>query len=63
MVKILMMSAKMATPALLEKRYFEINVITSYVLSVTSAKKFCRMTQITLWMWLFDHSFVTLAFV
>ena len=40
MVKILMMSAKMAAPALLEKRYFEINVITSYVLSVTSAKNF-----------------------
>ena len=63
MVKILMMPAKMATPALLKERYFEIKVITSYILSMTSPAKFCHMTQIILWMWSCDQSLVTLAFV
>ena len=49
MVKILMMSAK--------------KVITSYILSMTSQKKNCHMTQIILWMWLCDLSLVTLVFV
>ena len=58
MVKILMMSAKMAAPGLLK-----IKVITSYILSMTSPTKFCQMTQIILWMWSCDQSLVTLAFV
>ena len=40
-IQILMMPAKMATPGLLK-----IKVITSYIKSVTSPTKFCRMTQI-----------------
>ena len=63
MVKILMMSVKMAVPALLKKRYFEIKVITSYILSVTSPKIFYHMTHIILWMWSCDQNLVTLAFV
>ena len=63
MVKILMMSAKMATPGLLKIKYFEIKVITSYILSMTSPTKFCHMTQIILWMWSCDQSLITLAFV
>ena len=57
MVKILMMSAKMATPGLLK-----LKVITSYILSMTSSTKFCHMTQIILRMWSWDQSLVTLAF-
>ena len=68
MVKILMMSAKMTSPALLKifryyLRYFEIKVTTSYILSMTLPKKFCQMTQIILWMWSCDQSLVTLAYV
>ena len=63
MVKILMMSAKTATPGLLKKRYFEIKIIMSYIMYMTSPTKFCRMTQIILWMWSYDQSLVTLAFV
>ena len=58
MVKILMMSSKMAAPALLK-----IKVIMSYILSMISPTKFCHMTQIKLWMWSCDQSLVTLAFV
>ena len=58
MVKILMISAKMATPVLLK-----IKVITSYILSMTSPTKFCHMTQIILWIWSCDQSLVTLAFL
>ena len=36
MVKILMMSAKIATQPFSNERYFEIKVITSYILSMTS---------------------------
>ena len=50
MVKILMMSAKMAPQPFLKERYFEIKVITSHILSMTSPAKFCQMTQIILWM-------------
>ena len=56
------MPAQMAAPALL-KRYFEIKIITSYILSMTSSLKFCHVTQIILWMWSCDQSLVTLAFV
>ena len=63
MVKILMMSAKMATQPFLKQSYFEIKAVTSYIMSMTSPTKFCRMTQITLWMWSCDQSLVTLAFV
>ena len=62
MVKILMISAKMATPALLKIRYFGIKVITSNILSMTSPTKFCHMTPVILWMWSCDQSLVTLAF-
>ena len=55
MVKILVTAEKMATPALLKIRYFEINVITSHILSVTSPAKFCYMAQIMLWMWSCDQ--------
>ena len=57
MVKILMMSEKM------EIKYFEIKVITSYILSMTSPTKFCHMTEIILCMRSCDQSLVTLAFV
>ena len=49
MVKILMISAKMVTPALLKKRYSEIKVITSYILSMKSPAKLYHMAQIILW--------------
>ena len=57
------MSAKMATPGVLKISYFEIKIITSYILSMTSPKKFCYMTQIILWMWPCDQNLVTLAVV
>ena len=41
-----MMSAKIATQPFLNKMYFEIKVITSYILSMTSPAKFCHMTHI-----------------
>ena len=44
MVQILMISAKMAAPALLKIKYFEIKVITSYIPSTTLPTKFCHMT-------------------
>ena len=53
-----MMPAKMATPGLLK-----IKVITSYIMSVSSPTKFCRMTQIIFCVWSCDQSLVTLAFV
>ena len=58
MIKILMMLAKMATPALLK-----IQVITSYIVSMTSPATFCHMTQLILWVWSCDQSLVTLAFL
>ena len=58
-----MMSAEMAIPALLKIKVFEIKVITSYMLYMTSPTKFCYMTQIMLQMWSCDQSLVTLAFV
>ena len=58
-----MISAKIATPAILKVRYFEIKEITSYILSMTSTKNFFYMTQVALWMWSRDQSLVTLAFV
>ena len=63
-VKILMMSSKKATSDLLKLRYFEIKVITSYILSMTSPTKIFHMTQIILWMWSYDVviTLVTLAF-
>ena len=57
-IQFLMMPAKMATPGLLK-----IKVITSYIMSVTSPTKFCRMTQIIFCVWSCDQSLVTLAFV
>ena len=54
-----MMSAKMATTALLK-----IKIITSYILPITSQAEVCHMTQITtLWMWSCDQTLVTLALV
>ena len=50
MGKVLMMSAKMATSGLLKAKYFEIKVIVSYILSMTSPEKSCHMNQIMLWM-------------
>ena len=63
MIKILMMSAKMATPGVFRIKVLEIKVIKSYIMSMTSPKKLCHMTQIILWMWSCDQSFVTVAFV
>ena len=63
MVKILVMSAKMATPGTLKIYFFEIKVITSNILSITSPTKFYHMTQIVLWMWSCGQSLVILAFV
>ena len=60
MVKILMMSAKMATPSLVKIKIFW---NTSHILSITSRTKFCHITQIKLWMWSCDQSLVTLTFV
>ena len=54
-----MISAKIATPAILKVRYFEIKEITSYILSITSTKNFSYMTQVALWMWSRDQSLVT----
>ena len=59
MVKMLMMSAKMATPVLLK-----IKVIWNkgyYV--IYSVYDFTNKTRIILWMWSCDQSLVTLAFV
>ena len=63
MVKTLMISAKMANPGLLKIKVFEIKVITSYFLSMTSPTKFRQMTQIILWMWSCDQSLVIVVFV
>ena len=63
MVKISMMSGKMATPGLLKKRNFEIKAITSYIMSMTSPTKFSHMTQIILWLCSCDQSLLTLAFL
>ena len=60
MVKILMMSAKMATPSLVKIKIFW---NTSHILSMTSPTKFCHVMQIKLWMWSCDQSLVTLTFV
>ena len=63
MVKILMMSAKMPTPALLKRKVFwnkGYYVIYS-VYDVTS--KILPYDSIMLWMWSYDQSLVTLAFV
>ena len=60
MVKILMMSAKVATPGLLKIKVFWSK---GYYVIYSSPTKFCHMTQIILWMLPFDQSLVTLAFV
>ena len=39
----MMMSAKMATPDLLKRKFFEKKVMTSQFLSITSATKMYRM--------------------
>ena len=43
MVRILMMSAKMATPDLLKVKVIGMKVITSYILSMTSPTKFLTL--------------------
>ena len=48
MATILMMSAKMAAPALLKINIFWNKGYYAYLLSMTSPKKFCHMTQIIL---------------
>ena len=63
MAKILMMSAKMATPGLLKIKVFLNKGYYVFILSMTSPTKFCHMTQIILWMWSRGQSLVTLAFV
>ena len=57
-VKTLMMSAKVAAPALLKMK-----VITSYILPMMSTTKLCHMNEILLWMWSCDPSLITVAFV
>ena len=58
-----MMSAKAAARALLKKKYFEINVITSYILPMTSPTKLYHITQIILWILQYEQSLVNLALV
>ena len=58
-----MISANMATPGLLKKKYFEIKFLTSYILSMTSTTNFFTMTQVMSWMRPCDQRLVTLAFV
>ena len=48
MVTILMMPAKLVTLGLLKKRCFEVKVMTSSFLSITSPTKFYHVTQIIL---------------
>ena len=50
---------KWVLQSLLKLRHFEIKVITSYILSMTSPTKFCQMTQIILWIWSCDRISVT----
>ena len=60
MVKILMMSAKMATLALLKTKVFrnkDYYVIYS-VYDITN-----KMNPIMLWMWSWDQSLIVLAFI
>ena len=59
MVTILMISVKMATVGFLKSSYFEIKVMTSYILSMTSPTKFLHVTQIILYMWLCDQNLLT----
>ena len=46
MVTILIISAKMTTIGILIERYFEIKVMTSWLLSMTSTTKFFQVSQI-----------------
>ena len=63
MVKILMTSSKMATPALLKRKVFS-NKGYYFIYSVYDViNKIFHMTQVILWMWSCDQSLVTLAFV
>ena len=48
MVAILMVSAKLATVGLLKLKIFEIKVMTSQIMSMSSPAKFYHMTQIIL---------------
>ena len=57
------MSAKMATQALLKIKVFEIKVITSYILSMTSPTNAFHMNKIILWTLSCDPRLATLAFV
>ena len=57
------MSAKIATAALLKIKVFSNKGYYVIILSMTSPTKFFHMTQIILWMWSYDQSFVALAFV
>ena len=64
MVKILMMSAKIATAALLKIKVFSNKgyYVTYFAYDVTN-KILSHMTQIILWMWSCNQSLVALAFV
>ena len=59
----LMMSVKIDTPAFLKLRFLEILFMTSKFMSVMSSTYFYRVVQIILWIWSFDQSLVTLAFL
>ena len=59
----LMKSAKVATLVLLNLKVFWIKVMASLFLSITSPTKIYHVTQVILWMWSYDQSLVTLAFL
>ena len=59
----LMKSAKVATLVLLNLKVFWIKVMTPLFLSITSPTKIYHVTQVILWMWSYDQSLVTLAFL
>ena len=60
---VLMRSAKLATLVLFNLKVFWIKVMTSLFLFITSPTKIYHVTQIILWMWSYDQSLVTLAFL
>ena len=58
-----MMSAKMATSALLKIKVFWNKGYYAIYSAYDVPTKFCHMAQIILWMWSCGQSLVTLAFV
>ena len=61
MATILMMSAKMLLQAFLKYTYFEVKVMSSYSLPMTSPTVFYYVTHIILQMRSYDQSLITIA--